>query len=85
MLGLHHFRHVSDTGTTHRDGTDLNVEEMKRTVSQAVDAVRTKPTCLHDVKNTTRSDGTSTGGSASGSASGSDSLQYYHSNFVSPK
>eukprot|EP01034_Spumella_vulgaris_P033020 gene33020-40751_t len=48
MLGMHHYRNVADRGTTGEKGTRVNVGEIKKLVQQAVDAVRTKPTCLHE-------------------------------------
>jgi hypothetical protein len=42
-------------GKTRAGGTEVDVPEVTQLVSQAVQAVRTKPTCLHDVKDTTQS------------------------------
>ncbi len=41
-------------GKTRSDGTEVDVPEVTHLVTQAVEAVRTKPTCLHDVRDTTQ-------------------------------
>lgn len=41
-----------DHGTTNAAGTAVNVDTIKEIVAKAVDAVRTTPTCLHNVKDT---------------------------------
>jgi len=53
MLGSHYFRYEAADGLTRSDGTHVDVAIVKGLVSQAVLAVRTKPTCLHAVRDTT--------------------------------
>ena len=53
MFGLHHSRYVAAHGTTQPGGTVVDVNEIRRLTAIAVENVRTKPTCLHDVKDTT--------------------------------
>lgn len=52
MLGFHHYRYVAELGATSRQGTAVNIEEIKQLVTKAVEDVRLRPTCLHDVKDT---------------------------------
>ncbi len=52
MLGMHHYRNVAARGTTGKGGTRVSVGEIRALAVKAVEAVRTKPTCLHDVKDT---------------------------------
>jgi len=54
MFGLHHWRYEASMGRTKAEGTTVDVEEMKALTAKAVEAVRTKPTCLFDVKDTTK-------------------------------
>jgi hypothetical protein len=42
-------------GRTRTGGTEVDIPEVTQLVSEAAHAVRTKPTCLHDVKDTTQS------------------------------
>ena len=53
MLGSHYFRYEAADGLTRSDGTHVDVAIVKNLVAQAVLAVRTKPTCLHAVRDTT--------------------------------
>jgi hypothetical protein len=48
-------RCAADLGRTQATGTELDVPKVAQLVSQAVEAVRTKPTCLHSVRDTSRS------------------------------
>jgi len=50
MLGSHYFRYEAQMGLTKPDGTHIDVAAVKELVNQAVNAVRSKPSCLHDVK-----------------------------------
>jgi hypothetical protein len=50
MFGLHYFRYEAADGATSTDGTKVDVNAVTDLVRKAVEAVRTKPTCLHDVK-----------------------------------
>lgn len=54
MFGFHHYRYEATMGRTTSDGTEVDVNEIRELTTQAVNAVRTKPTCLHDNKDTTK-------------------------------
>jgi hypothetical protein len=49
---MHHYRSVAEKGATGVKGTHVSVEEIKELVQRAADAVRVKPTCLHEVRDT---------------------------------
>lgn len=48
-------RSLPDLGSTTPTGTQVDVAKVSQLVRQAVEAVRTRPTCLHQVRDTTRS------------------------------
>jgi hypothetical protein len=52
MFGMHHYRYEASLGRTSREGTVVDVEAIYALAIQAVEAVRSKPTCLHDVRDT---------------------------------
>ena len=52
MLGMHYFRYEAATGLSKVDGTYVDVDRVKKLVERAVDSVRAKPSCLHDVQDT---------------------------------
>lgn len=52
MHGLHYRRYEAADGRTGSKGTIVDVDIVKRLVGEAVDLVRTTPTCLHDVRDT---------------------------------
>jgi hypothetical protein len=52
MFGMHHYRYEASLGRTSREGTVVDVEAIYALAVQAVEAVRSKPTCLHDVRDT---------------------------------
>jgi hypothetical protein len=52
MLGMHHYRYEAAMGTTSEKGTSVSVNEIKNIVERAIFDVTTRPTCLHDTKNT---------------------------------
>jgi len=53
MVGAHYFRYEAAQGSTRADGTHVDVPLVRDLVAQAVQAVRTKPSCLHDVRDST--------------------------------
>ena len=54
MLGMHYFRYEAADGLSRSDGTHVDVGVVVGLARNAVKAVRTKPTCLHDVRDTTK-------------------------------
>ena len=52
MYGLHYFRHTVEDGKTTENGTALNLSLFISLLTEAVEAVRVKPTCLGDVRDT---------------------------------
>jgi hypothetical protein len=55
MLGVHYFRYEAPDGATSFQGTFLDSKKVAELVRQAIEAVKTKPTCLHRVVDTTQS------------------------------
>jgi len=53
MMGLHYYRYEAEDGTTGASGTSVNVHRVAQLIAKAADDVRERPTCLHDVKDTT--------------------------------
>ncbi len=51
-LGLHHTRYISPEGSTTKDGTDVEIDAVVDRVRRIADRVRSKPSCLHDVRDT---------------------------------
>jgi len=54
MMGLHYYRYEAADGATSPEGTTVNVGQVAALIAQAADDVRARPTCLHDVKDTTQ-------------------------------
>lgn len=52
MLGSHYFRYEAAMGLTSSKGTRIDVKIVKNLVAAAVAKVRTKPSCLHDIRDT---------------------------------
>jgi hypothetical protein len=52
LHGLHYARHEPPSGATGPQGTTLDVHAVADLVRRAVAAVRAKPTCLHDARDT---------------------------------
>lgn len=52
MLGFHHERLVGRSGATTDAGTAVDVAEVKAIAERLIGKIETKPTCLHDVKDT---------------------------------
>jgi hypothetical protein len=55
MLGFHHSRYVASHGRTTPQGTTVDVQQILTLTQKAVQAVREKATCMHDVKDTSQS------------------------------
>lgn len=55
MHGLHYYRYLASDGRTTPQGTTVDINIIKKMVQDAVIAVREKPTCLHEVKDTRES------------------------------
>ena len=53
MHGLHYSRYEASDGRTSQAGTAVDVQAVTKLVAEAAELVRTKPTCLHDVRDTT--------------------------------
>ena len=53
LFGLHFYRYQSRDGLTGANGTFIDIDNVTDLVRQAVAAVRTQPTCLHDPRDTT--------------------------------
>ena len=53
-LGLYYFRYEAINGLSTDAGTNVDINMVTGLVKKAVIAVRTKPTCLHDVRETLR-------------------------------
>jgi hypothetical protein len=49
-LGLHFFSYVAKKEDTSVDGTFIDTIKLKEIVSNAINAIKTKPTCLNDVR-----------------------------------
>jgi len=56
MLGSHYFRYEAAQGRTRADGTHVDVGVVRDLVVQAAEAVRAKPSCLHDVRDAAKTD-----------------------------
>lgn len=54
MHGLHHTRIVAEDDSTTAAGTLVNIPKIVESVREMVVKVRKEPTCLHDVKDTTK-------------------------------
>ena len=52
MHGLHYYRYIAEDGRTLENGTALNVSLFVSLLSEAAEAVRVRPTCLGDVRDT---------------------------------
>lgn len=50
MFGLHYFRYEAADGATTKTGTNVDIKMVSDLIHKAVEAVRVKPSCLHDVK-----------------------------------
>jgi Glycosyltransferase 61 len=53
-LGMYYYRWEAPRGRTKAEGTSVDVAAVKELVDQAVTSVRTKPTCLHEVRDMRR-------------------------------
>ena len=52
MYGLHYYRYSAEDGSTNQNGTAVNVSTLVILASEAVQAVRSAPTCLVNVRDT---------------------------------
>lgn len=52
MLGFHHYRLVAGSDTTTPQGTNVDIEGIKRLAEKMVRHVSDAPTCLHEVRET---------------------------------
>ena len=54
LLGVSYFKFVADEKDTTESSTNIDPVKLHEIVINAIDAIRTKPTCLHDIRDMTK-------------------------------